>query len=71
MIYLIVSGLLNIVLVSWVLYLRFRKKPPEPKKELTKDATELLSELMSRGAVIVTQVVDPSSMFMYSPKDSQ
>ena len=69
MIYLYVSCFLNIVLVSLLLYIRFRKKPPQKKTELTKDASQLLSELMARGAVVVTQVIDPSAMFLYSPKD--
>lgn len=50
-------------------YFSFKRLKAKQKKEKTQDATELLAELMSGGAVVVTQVIDPSSMFMYSPRD--
>lgn len=46
-------------------YLRKKSKQPE----LTKDANQLLGELLQGGAVAVVQVANPSEIFMYSPKD--
>jgi len=43
--------------------------PPPPEKPLSTTATELLDQLNRGGAVIITQVVDPAKMFMYSPRD--
>jgi len=40
----------------------------DPKKVLTTEAHELLSELMKGGAVIVTQVIDKNELFLWSPK---
>ena len=57
------SVLLNAVLAFFLL----RRKPPE--KQLTKDANELLAELMKGSAVIVTQVTDPDYLFTFSPRD--
>jgi len=58
------SILLNAVLTFFILR---KRKAPQPK--LTKDATELLAELTSGGAVVVTNVLDPAYLFEYSPKD--
>lgn len=41
------------------------------ESELSTDATELLSQLVKGGAVVVTQVIDPAQVFMYSPKDKR
>lgn len=67
--YLVLSCGLNIVAAILVAYLFFRLKSLKKKPELTKDATKLLSELMRSGAVVVTQVIDPGQLFMYSPRD--
>jgi hypothetical protein len=66
---LILSLVCNVIFLVWILRLRRPGKAAKP--ELTKDATELLSDLMGGGSVIVTQVINPSDIFLYSPKDSQ
>lgn len=60
-------ALSTIALSIWVfILLKKLQKPPE-KTEQTLDATELLKNLMNGGAVIVTQVIDPTHMFLHSP----
>ena len=60
----------NLILAGVIFYLKTRKpaKPPTPEKQLDTSASELLSELMNGGAVVVTSVVDPASIFQWSPK---
>lgn len=62
----------NAVLLVAGIFLYLRGRPGRAEKpELTRDASQLLSDLMKGGAVVVTQVIDPSSIFLYSPRDSQ
>ena len=42
----------------------------QPQPQLTKDASKLLADLLSGGAVVVTNIIDPKSVFLWSPKDS-
>ena len=58
---LLLTNIVTIVLL-------FTKPKKQEKVELTKDATELLSELTRGGAIVVTQVVDPATVFQWSPK---
>jgi hypothetical protein len=62
---------LNLILLAIISYLIFKKKPQEPqsKKELTSDASDLLRDLMNGGAIAVVKVIDPSSIFLQSPRD--
>ena len=41
----------------------------EKKPALTKDASELLKDMLNGGAIAVVKVIDPSSIFLWSPKD--
>jgi hypothetical protein len=61
----VVLLLTNIMTLAFLV--RASKKKPE-KKNLTQDATELLSQLTQGGAVVVTQVIDPATIFQWSPK---
>ena len=45
--------------------LKKRIKEPEPDQT----ATELLRDLVNGGAVAVVKIVDPTSMFLYSPRE--
>lgn len=68
---LIASLVCNLFLVLSLLYL-WRKKPGTAiAPTLTKDANQLLSDLLNRGSVVITQVVDPNDVFLYSPRDRQ
>ena len=53
-------------LVTGVLFFRKIRLKKEP--ELTIDATDLLSELIKGGAVIVTGVLDKDQIFKWSPR---
>jgi hypothetical protein len=57
---LLVTNLVTIAVV-------FRQTKPTP--QLTTDANKLLSELLAGGAVAILKVVDPSAIFLWSPKD--
>jgi len=63
--------LLNpLAICFFVLWYKLKTRKPDPtEKPLTTTATELLNQLNRGGAVVITQVVDPSQIFMYSPKD--
>ena len=66
---LVSSIVLNCILFGLSIWLWKSGKTSKPA--LDKDASQLLSDLLSGGAVAVVQVIDPSSMFLYSPKDIQ
>ena len=57
----------NLMATSLVCFLLIRKKKQE-KPTLTADANELLTQLLKGGAVAVVRVVDPSAIFLWSPK---
>ena len=59
----IVLSLAGVIL--WLL----KRKPQKQKPELDVTASELLSKLMAGGAVVVTQILDPSELFLWSSKD--
>ena len=59
----IVLSLAGVIL--WLL----KRKPQKQKPELDVTASELLSKLMGGGAVVVTQILDPSELFLWSSKD--
>lgn len=59
-------GLSN--LITGVFLFKASRKKPDPEKSLTTDASELLADLMSSGAVVVTQVLKPDEIFHWSPK---
>jgi hypothetical protein len=44
-----------------------KKKLKQPVPDET--ATELMRDLLNGGAVAVVRVIDPQSIFLYSPKD--
>ena len=46
------------------------RKSKKPEITLTKDANELLSELLTGGAVVTVAVTNPSDVFQWSPRDS-
>lgn len=54
---------------AFLLIAYFKIKKTKVEQSITKDANQLLKDLMSGGAVAVVQVVDPKSMYMWSPKD--
>lgn len=60
-----ISFCANLALIVHVLRLKKRVKQPVPDKT----ASELLTGLLAGGAVAVVQVIDPKTMFLYSPKD--
>jgi hypothetical protein len=66
-----VSLVCNVVLLVLAVWFWFRRPGKAEGPRLDTNATELLSRLMADGAVVVTQVVDPSSIFLYSPRDNQ
>lgn len=57
----------NLILAGVIFHLKTKKTKPA-EKQLDLSATELLAELMEGGAVVVTSVVDPGSIFQWSPK---
>ncbi len=57
----------NLLVNALVVFLLLRKKKQE-KPILTADANELLAQLLKGGAVAVVRVVDPSAIFLWSPK---
>ena len=60
--------IIGILLISNIVFIYFlKKKSKEP--ELTKDANQLLSELLSGGAVVTVQIANRSDVFQWSPKD--
>lgn len=59
-----VLGISNIL----TLFLYFKKKN-KPQETLTKDADQLLAELLNGGAVCTVQIANPSEMFQWSPRD--
>lgn len=74
------AALLPSVMCGVLAYLLFQEKNKSEalkselnakESELSTDATELLSQLVKGGAVVVTQVIDPAQVFMYSPKDKR
>lgn len=58
-----ISGGLNVALV--VLYYRRSKKKQAPADSASK---HLLKQLMSSGAVLKIEVLDPSDFFLLSPR---
>ena len=54
--------------ITGVFLFRATRKKPAQEKTLTVEASELLGELMTGGAVILTQVIDRDSIFQWSPK---
>ena len=66
--YLIPCILLSVAVIvegAYILWLIRSQKKPKPDQT----ATQLLQHLFSSGAVVVTQVIDPSSMFVHAPRD--
>jgi len=64
-----ISLFLNVSLLL-ALFILWRKKPGKADApSLTKDANQLLSDLLKGGSVVITQVVNPDDIFLYSPKD--
>jgi hypothetical protein len=64
-----ISLVCNVLCLVWIL--RLRKPGKAAKPELTMDATQLLSDLMRGGSVVVAEVINPSDIFLYSPKDQK
>ena len=60
---------LNVFLLVWVY--RLRKPGKATRPELTQDASELMASLLSGGAVAVVKIIDPSSIFLHSPRGNQ
>jgi len=61
--------IIGILLISNIVFIYFLKKKSSEKPELTKDANQLLSELLSGGAVVTVQIANRSDVFQWSPKD--
>lgn len=56
------------ILLNIFLYRKTKRKQQSPG--MTEDATALLARLMSnQRTVVVVDVIDPSDIFYYSPKD--
>ena len=55
-------------LITGVFLFRATRKKPDPEKSLSTEASELLGDLMTGGAVVVTQVIKPDEIFHWSPK---
>ena len=64
-VYLTIIGILSISNIASFYFLKKKSKEPE----LTKDANQLLSELLSGGAVVTVQIANRSDVFQWSPKD--
>lgn len=64
-----ISLVCNVLFLVWIF--RLRKPGKAAKPELTMDATQLLSDLMRGGSVVVAEVINPSDIFLYSPKDQK
>jgi hypothetical protein len=75
MYYLIYGGLASASFIFLFLFFVVLKQRTQlkilksKKSELTTDANQLLAQLMQGGAVITVQVVSPSEIFQWSPKD--
>ena len=69
--YLFLSALsIILILLATIAYLILRRnEQPPDKKEYTVEASDLLRDLLNGGAITVTQVIDPSSIFLHSPRD--
>lgn len=62
-----ISLLLNIFFIFY-----FRKKLSKFRnRPHSKEATELLQDLIAGGAVAVVRIIDPKSIFLWSPKDKE
>ena len=70
MIYGLITSLVLNLFGLFLIY-RLRKPGKAAKPELTMDATQLLSDLMRGGSVVVAEVINPSDIFLYSPKDQK
>ena len=63
---------LSIILLTcllWALSKNQKLKKISLDKDNTRDASELLSKLLSGGAVVVTQIIDPNDILLHSPRD--
>jgi hypothetical protein len=60
-------GVLCLFEAVYIAYLLRRKSRSKPDTT----ASELLSQLLRGGAVVVTQVVNPADLFLWSPRDSK
>lgn len=59
----------SILLVLAILKIRKITSKKHNERDNTRDASELLARLLSGGAVIVTQIIDPESILLHSPRD--
>jgi len=51
-------------------YLKYKRlKSQKKKKDMTQDATHLMRDLFNGGAITVTQIIDPDSIILQSPRD--
>ena len=61
----ILMSVICFIEAGFIVWLLKSQKKPKPDQT----ATQLLQHLFSSGAVVVTQVIDPSSMFVHAPRD--
>lgn len=63
-----VIALQSIFIAYLVIYSKkLRKKLKQPVPDET--ASELMRDLLNGGAIAVVKVIDPKSIFLYSPRD--
>lgn len=70
MIYEFLSAILAISNICTVIYF-LKRKHKQQKPNLDHTASDLLKDLLNGGAVAVVRVIDPSSIFLWSPKDKE
>jgi hypothetical protein len=61
-------AVLQFIIIAFLVYysLSLRKKIKNPVPD--ENASELLQRLLKGGAVVVTQIIDPESLFLHSPR---
>jgi len=70
MIYEVIAFILAISNVCTIVYF-LKRKPKQQKPNLDHTASDLLKDLLNGGAVAVVRVVDPASIFLWSPRDKE
>lgn len=68
MIYEVIASILAISNICTVVYF-LKRKPKQQKPQLDLSASDLLKDLLNGGAIAVVRVIDPASIFLWSPKD--
>ncbi len=71
MVYAVYGLAIAVIILAILLVWALRRLRTKTKKtpENTRDASELLAYLLSGGAVVVTQIINPDDILLHSPRD--